>query len=201
MSEEKKRIEAYKATSKKSLDAIERKYRKFHENEIIPFAINTPFSEIAERVISDTQGSWANPVLFYQTRHSTTIGAKALSRKCNEFLKGIMSEYPIDILSITSGMDGDDLCLQVLFRIYGEKPPMGDFFKFIGEKKKAIRKVQTSKLIIPRDVFNNYTDIQVVKNIADNIYPRSWDNDFSDVMKRRENLIKYLMYMLSRFCF
>lgn len=41
-------------------------------------------------------------------------------------------------------------------------------------------------------LFNNYSDIQVVKNIVDNIYPRSWDNDFSDVMKQRENLIKYL---------
>ena len=38
-------------------------------------------------------------------------------------------------------------------------------------------------------LFNNYSNILVVKNIVDNIYPTSWENDYSDVMKRRYNMI------------
>ena len=41
-------------------------------------------------------------------------------------------------------------------------------------------------------LFDNYSDIKVVNNIVDNIYPRSWDNEFSNVMKRREKMIVFL---------
>lgn len=41
-------------------------------------------------------------------------------------------------------------------------------------------------------LFQNYSDIQVVKNIIENIYPISWDKDFSEVMKERKNMLVYL---------
>lgn len=41
-------------------------------------------------------------------------------------------------------------------------------------------------------LFQNYSDIQVIKNLIENIYPRSWDKEFSEVMKERKNMIVYL---------
>ena len=39
----------------------EKKYRKYPQNELLPYAKNTPFLEIAETVIPDKEGPWANP--------------------------------------------------------------------------------------------------------------------------------------------
>ena len=41
-------------------------------------------------------------------------------------------------------------------------------------------------------LFDNYSNIIVVQNLVDNIYPRSWDKNYSEVLEERKNLLLYL---------
>ena len=74
-------IEGARVTSREGLVKAEAKYRDHSENEIIPFAKETSFAELAEKVLPDRDGPWKNPLYIYRTTHITTIGAEALCRK------------------------------------------------------------------------------------------------------------------------
>lgn len=41
-------------------------------------------------------------------------------------------------------------------------------------------------------LFDNYSNIIVVQNLVDNIYPRSWDKNYSEVLEERKSLLLYL---------
>ena len=92
MAEEKPRIAMVRPTEDRSIGAqslriLEAKYRAYPEAEIIPYARNTSFVEIAEHVVPDKDGPYANPLYLFTSRHSTTIGVRTLSRKTKEFLE------------------------------------------------------------------------------------------------------------------
>ena len=115
--------------------AIEKKYRIFPAAEIIPFARNTPFVELVENVIPDRGGFYKNPIFYYESRHTTTIGVAELSRKTKEFLEIKSRMNPMDILSVSSGMTDDRLSVRVLVRIYGEKIRFEELYDYLGEKR------------------------------------------------------------------
>ena len=92
MAEEKPRIAMVRPTKDKSAGAqtlriLEKKYRIYPEAEIIPYARNTSFVEIAENVVPDRDGPYAHPLYLFTSRHSTTIGVRTLARKTKEFLE------------------------------------------------------------------------------------------------------------------
>ncbi len=132
-----KKINIAEAGNAKGLVAVERKYRVHPENEIIPFAINTPFLELAETVCPDHDGAWAHPLILFESEHVTTIGAAVLSRKTKNFLDSLQDAYPMDVLSISSGMSNDKLSVVGLIRVYGDsKPPLYQLYDFLGENTK-----------------------------------------------------------------
>jgi len=142
-------------------EAVERKYR---ENEFLPFAKGTKFPELSERVFPDRDGqpledgTLRHPLYLYKTIHQTINGSMGLCRKIKQYLDEKKKSYDMDVLSITAGLDGDKLCSQFLIRPYEGVPPLNDLYSFIGEKHERAVKKKTSKLIIPEDVINNYTE-------------------------------------------
>ena len=81
------RMQGYKVTSAAKLRAVEKKYRKFYDNEIIPFAQRTPFVEVAEVVFPDHDGEWKHPLHFYITKHLTTTGIQTVCKKIKKYLE------------------------------------------------------------------------------------------------------------------
>lgn len=115
-----------------SLVAAEQQFRKFPDNEFYPFAKNVPFEEIA-RIVPDQNGPWSNPLYIIETRHVTTIGTGELIRKAVQFLEESKEQYPMDILSVSAGVDGNQISLQILVRPYGKVVKIKKIYSYLGE--------------------------------------------------------------------
>ena len=130
--------------------AIEKKYRLFPNAEIIPYARNTSFLELVESVVPDLEGLYKNSIYHYESKHSTTIGVTELSKKTKDFLELMSRTNRMDILSVSSGMDGDRLSVRVLVRHYGKKIRFEQLYDYLGEKRDAGEAVDKKpRLIIP----------------------------------------------------
>ena len=155
MAEEKPRIAMVRPTKDKSAGAqtlriLEKKYRIYPEAEIIPYARNTSFVEIAENVVPDRDGPYAHPLYLFTSRHSTTIGVRTLARKTKEFLEKKREEQSLDILSVSAGIDEERLMVVALVRVYGEKPRFAELSGYLGEKKEnGEGKRNGPRLLIP----------------------------------------------------
>lgn len=148
-----------RVTENKGLLYAEKKYRKFPENELIPYAKNTTWLEVATSVLPDKEGPWANPIYIFSSYHTTTIGVDALAKKTKEFLESKLSEYPMDILSVSSGMDNEKLNVIGVVRAYKGKPKFGDLFEYIGDVIKTDDEFnKKSKLIIPEGVHKEISE-------------------------------------------
>ena len=164
MAEEKPRIAMVRPTEDRSIGAqslriLEAKYRAYPEAEIIPYARNTSFVEIAEHVVPDKDGPYANPLYLFTSRHSTTIGVRTLSRKTKEFLEKERTKSGIDILSVSAGMDEDRLMVVALVRVYGKKPKFADLSGFLGEKREDDNgKEKGPRLLIPPGAYRKITE-------------------------------------------
>ena len=126
----------------RSLQALveaEDKYRRFPEGEIIAYAKNTPYRELCELVLPDSDGKnlSEHPVQIIVTEHSTTVGLDDLSRKTYQFLEEYSRSHDgcIDILSVQAGIDGEKLTSIYMIRLYDEKvyPDPKDLFLYLGE--------------------------------------------------------------------
>ena len=132
------------------INSIERKYRIFPSAEIIPFARNTPFLEIIENVVPDRDGPYTHCIYHYESKHATTIGVNELSRKTKEFLEEKSKATKMDILSISSGMEGDRLSVRALIRFYGKKIRFEELYDYLGEVRDTDdSKEERSRLLIP----------------------------------------------------
>ena len=155
MAEEKPRIAMVRPTKDKSAGAqtlriLEKKYRIYPEAEIIPYARNTSFVEIAENVVPDRDGPYAHPLYLFTSRHSTTIGVRTLARKTKEFLEKKREEQSLDILSVSAGIDEERLMVVALVRVYGQKPRFAELSGYLGEKKEnGEGKRNGPRLLIP----------------------------------------------------
>ena len=164
MAEEKPKIAMVKPTEDKNLGAqtlriLEKKYRAYPESEIIPYARNTSFVEIAENVVPDRDAPYAHPLYLFTSRHSTTIGVRTLARKTKEFLEKKREEQDMDILSVSAGMDEDRLMVVALVRVYGKKPKFAELSGYLGEKKESGRgKGSGPRLLIPPGSYRKVTE-------------------------------------------
>lgn len=145
-----------------ALDDAEKEYRMFPNAEIMPLAINTSFCELATRVMPDLSGSsYSYPLYFYLSRHMTTIGVRNLSQKARDFLEDMKKDVGLDILSISSGLDGDSLVLTFLVRVYDmtKVPPFRDIYRFLGETEEGKEaEPDEPRLIIPDGMYYKYTN-------------------------------------------
>lgn len=121
-----------KITDLATLVAAEKTFRKFPESEFYPYAKGNPFSEIVT-IVPDKDGPWKNPLYIMETKHVTTIGVAALIRKAAQFLEENQAEFPMDILSLSAGVDGNKISLHILIRAYSNPIKIKRIYKYLGE--------------------------------------------------------------------
>ena len=144
---------------RKSLRTVENLYRKFPENEIMPLAKDTGFVELVESVVRDKDGLYAHPLYLFASKHDPSIGMESLAKATNLFLESKKKKFPMDILSISAGMDGDKISVIALVRVYKSKPSFKELYKFIGEEKpKQETVVSGPRLVIPPGAYHEITE-------------------------------------------
>ena len=151
-------FKAFRAVNDEELHTLESEHRS-DDNffEAMPWANGTDFVEIANIVMPDKSGSWKSPVLMFISEHSSIIGARNLCRKAIDFLNDEKKENPLDILSVSSGMEDGKLVLKLLLRIYKNAPNMQKFFSEIGDsvvKQPPKTEIVRGNLVIPDEIKN-----------------------------------------------
>lgn len=146
------------AQNNSQLAKLEEKYQLQDRDEFIIYSKGESFEKIANTIIPDKSGVWANPVYMFVSKHSLLIGITELQKKINEFLNVKKKETLFDPLSISVKLVGDYLEAYVLIRFYGQKIKFGELYDFIGVKQDNNINEEKSKLIIPNDIKRNYTE-------------------------------------------
>ena len=162
MSEEEKnigKITRFRITTAAALNRFDIQYQSLRENEIIPYARNTRYVELAQNVVPDKAGPWVNPLLFFECRHLSRIGARELCKKTREYLERCSSDTPLEILSLSAGMEGDLLTLIGLVRMYGGVPNLNNLYEYLGEFK--TRKDKGPQLVVPEQYIRTYTQEEI----------------------------------------
>lgn len=162
----KKKHEAAKAVIHNlgELEAAEKLFRKFPDSEFVPYSMNrTSWKEVVGKVVPDKTGdnvlaeSWKHPLLVTQSKHVTTIGVEELIRQANSFLiEQVEKGHKMDILSITAGVDGNQLSLTTLLRPYNTPIRIKNIYKFLGEdslRREPTSDEKKSKLLAPESAF------------------------------------------------
>lgn len=198
------KIKKYSRNKIKELDFNE--YNK-HGNNLLTYMI----SELIKKIFDKNHGT-EDAIVIFKKINGMLENSYVSYYDLKDILEQLITTYPIEFLNtFIDYKDSPSWEKKSFFKGFSllngniiNQIPHDVVIKWI---KKTGKDIELSYLLEPYKMdkdnmfiwneladylFNNYTDIQVVKNIAGNIYPRSWDNDFSDVMKRRENLIKYL---------
>ena len=162
----KKKHEAAKAVIHNlgELEAAEKLFRKFPDSEFVPYSMNrTSWKEVVGKVVPDKTGdnvlaeNWKHPLLVTQSKHVTTIGVEELIREANSFLiEQVEKGHKMDILSITAGVDGNQLSLTTLLRPYNTPIRIKNIYKFLGEdslRREPTSDEKKSKLLAPESAF------------------------------------------------
>lgn len=162
----KKKHEAAKAVIHNlgELEAAEKLFRKFPDSEFVPYSMNrTSWKEVVGKVVPDKSGdnvlaeNWKHPLLVTQSKHVTTIGVEELIRQANSFLlEQVEKGHKMDILSITAGVDGNQLSLTTLLRPYNTPIRIKNIYKFLGEdslRREPTSDEKKSKLLAPESAF------------------------------------------------
>lgn len=162
----KKKHEAAKAVIHNlgELEAAEKLFRKFPDSEFVPYSMNrTSWKEVVGKVVPDKTGdnvlaeNWKHPLLVTQSKHVTTIGVEELIRQANSFLlEQVEKGHKMDILSITAGVDGNQLSLTTLLRPYNTPIRIKNIYKFLGEdslRREPTSDEKKSKLLAPESAF------------------------------------------------
>ncbi len=161
-------LEVYRAISTEELIRLENHYRNNSFFEALPFATNTPFDEIAEHIIPDERGTWTAPVLYYISKHNSLTGTRDLCRKAEEWYRLESVKTHMNILSVSAGMENDNLYLKVLVRVYEDVPNIKNFFSFMGDSlyvEEQVETVETGHIIIPDEILNfKYSEEEIKKH-------------------------------------
>ena len=160
-------IKMFKITSKEALEKIEKEYRQADKSEeLIPFAKNTSYSEIAENIVRDREGAWKNPLFLTKTMHRSVIGIRNACKMAGEYLSIMQQSMPLDILSVSACIENNKIALKVLVRAYSDNYNFIGFFNYVGDK--PIEYIETEKkkpegrLVIPDEILNfKYTDAEI----------------------------------------
>ena len=153
---ERGRVSPLRITMRSGLEKVELQYRTFDENEVILQARGNSFTELAEVVIPDKRGPWVSPLVFCQSHHQPKIGVAELCRIAKEYLETQSVKYPLDILSLTAGMEDEFISLRFLIRCYDKIPNLNNIYEYTGEFE--LRESVKSGLIVPEDAVHSYTE-------------------------------------------
>lgn len=136
------------------LELAESKYRDYgrRKNEIVPFAKNTPYKQLASSVVPDKLYSKDNPTLhpfcIIESTHNVTLGLHPLLVKVNEYLSVQKKIHDIDILSVCGNMEKKSLTVVSLIRIYEDdyssvvQAIINGLYVFLGEKPRTVSPIE-----------------------------------------------------------
>ena len=186
-----KNIKMFKIENREQLQKIQDEYASNpNVYELMPWAANTPFTEIAENIISDRDGEWATPLYFSITSHKSNYGAKKLCRLASEFLDKLKQTNStntrfdvLDVLSISSHIENGRITLNVLVRPYINGYNFIGFFNYIGDSPFDVAgggdTPATGVLLVPDEIKNfKYSDeelkvYQANLDIQNNLYEKA----------------------------
>lgn len=158
-------LKMLKITNADMLDQCERENRRTETLDYMPWANGSSYKEIAEVIIKDKNGPWSTPLLLVISKHKAAIGISNINRLASEYIDKIRETAPIDVLSISSGMDGNKIKLIILLRPYNGSFDFVGFFKQIGDDLYEIEEeeeISTGNLIIPQEIQDfKYTPEQI----------------------------------------
>ena len=110
-------------------------------------------------------GCWLHPVLVSISYHWTTIGIDNLCRAAFEYLQKVQKGTRLDILSVSGGLVDGNLELVLVYRPYGNMPPVDDDLRAILGENEAPVVSESPKLVIPREALYQYApgDLELVR--------------------------------------
>ena len=167
-SEKQLNIEVQRITNASALEKIESERNIIGDRvELLPWAENTPFLEVAENVIPDKKGAWSTPLYYTKTSHRTNIGLREICIAAETYIKTISDD--IDVLSIFSTMENDRLVLKTLVRDYDGPFNFTGFFDYVNDDiivdTSENECVATGRLVIPEEIKNfKYSDSEIKKH-------------------------------------
>ena len=160
-----KNLRILKITNKESLDIAEKENRVSQDVDFMPWAIGNSYSEIAEKIITDKNGAWNTPLHLVIGYHIPSIEANELNKISIEYLQKVAESKPLDILSITSHMQGSKLVSKILIRPYSGIVDFTGLFEQLGEKiidEEKETTATTGQLIKPDDIEHvEYSEEQI----------------------------------------
>ena len=149
----------FSVKAESGLYKLEKRYRTFPQNEVVPYASGTSYAELASVVFPSERGidgGWARPVLVNVSYHWTTVGIDRLCRTAYEYLLSIQENIRLDILSVSGGLVDGNLELVLVYRPYEEMPPVNDELRdLLGENEPPVVN-ESPKLVIPRKALCQY---------------------------------------------
>lgn len=155
------KCEVWNIVKESGLARIRDIYEKYADTETIPYAKGTSLEEICNRVIPDREGMWVNPLFWVKSVHKSNLGRMELCRAIKRYIETeISAAYPIDVLSIISGLENGMISVYFLIRVYnlsGNTMPYFDgLYEYIGEegdkyKKKDFRSVIRESIPVELD--------------------------------------------------
>ncbi len=155
-SEKKKNISILKVTSREALQSIESK-RKIGEDvfELFPWAMRTPYVDIAEGIFKDHRGPWQTPLYFTTSYHRSEYGIKEICFEAEKYIKSMPHIEAYEVLSISAYMENGKIVLQSLVRSYGGPFSFVGFFNYIHddiiENEEDDNVALKGKLVIPEE--------------------------------------------------
>lgn len=150
-------LQTIEIKSNEELTNTERIYRDNLDNEFMPWAKNTSFSEVVNNILKDKDGPWENPLYYTISTHRASFGIQNICFSANEFFNQSKSFYDIDVISISAVVKGSKIELRCLVRPYTNNFSFEGFFDYIGdvvEEKIEEYKPESGKLIIPDEIKN-----------------------------------------------
>ena len=183
-------------TKESGLNKLKPFYDLYAGTEIIPYAKGTALTELCNRVMPDKEGPWANPLFWIKSTHKSSLGRLELCRTINRYLETeVGSIYPIDILSIISGLEDGMISVYFLVRVYhltgGTKPYFDGLYDYIGEQyvqeeRKNFRAIlseeqeeyeeteeRIEKLKAQEEIYKNATEEEPFLNMVTEYTPQS----------------------------
>nr|WP_297765908.1 ATPase, T2SS/T4P/T4SS family [uncultured Butyrivibrio sp.] len=154
--EKKKNISILKITNREALKTIESN-RKIGEDvfELFPWAIKTPYTDIAEGIFKDNRGDWKTPLYFTTSYHRSEFGVKEICYEAEKYIKSMPNIAAYEILSISAYMENGKIVLQSLVRSYGGPFSFVGFFDHIHDDIEETEDEEgvalTGKLVIPEE--------------------------------------------------
>ncbi len=130
--EKKKNISILKITNREALKTIESN-RKIGADvfELFPWAMKTPYIDIAEGIFKDNRGDWKTPLYFTTSYHRSEFGVKEICFEAEKYIKSMPNIAAYEVLSISAYMENGKIVLQSLVRSYGGPFSFVGFFDYI----------------------------------------------------------------------